>query len=166
MGKRKIKNMEVIDSKEMELIREPLKPIKLYWIYDEDGWFLGGNQCPVGKEYFADRHKKWLSKRHKGKLRIEWEEGTFTYQESYIRARAKAEQVQRDQPGIRDSWPCFELAMEIAKLADMTEVARVRTVRKKDEAERDLLGTDDQEVLDAHRSGHKLIEGGEGHGEG
>lgn len=146
---------------EIEIIRETVKPLKMYWIYDEDDYFLGGNPCPVGKEYYADQHLKWLSKKHYGKLRIEWEEGTFTYQESYIVARQKAEQIQRDQPGIRENWTSVKLSLDIAKLADFTEVARVRTVRKIDAEEREMLGTHDQKQIDEYRSRHKQIEGGE-----
>lgn len=146
----------IIMTKDIIKYQEKVKPLRLYWIYTEEGYFLGGGPCPVGKEKLANKHLKWCRENHHGAY-LEWEPGYYTYKESYVVSRNKAEQVQRDQPGIRECWNSFEMSAAISNVIDLTEVPLVRVARKADEKERILLGTNDQKVIDQYREKQKQL---------
>jgi len=148
MGKKTKKNRKAVATS-----RTPKRCIKLYWIYDSVGWFMGGNLVPVGCEGYAEQHREWLLKRHPDSvLHIEWEEGLYTYAESYVIARRKGEAVQREQPGIRDYWQTpVGLSKALAKVSTMKEIGDVGNARVIDALDRGVLGTNDQKMLDEYR---------------
>lgn len=132
------------------------KPIKLYWIYDKNGWFLGGNPCPKDKMYHAEAHLKWCQEKSPGAY-IEWEPGTYTYTESYVVARRKCEEVQRIQPGIRAMFNNAQLNKDLASITEIEDVQKVHLARVQDSTERANLGTNDQKKIDKYRSIKKRL---------
>lgn len=142
--------LNLITTHRVPTTRKPIRAIKIYWVYDHDGYFLGGNPCPVGKEYFAQEHLKWCQEQYP-KAYLEWVDGVYTYKESYVVVRLKCEQVQRDQPGIRAMWYNPNLNRAVQALAVPGEKDDVDTARRLDAEDRLILGTHDQGVIDEYR---------------
>ena len=86
--------------------------IRLYWIYDSKNWFMGGGLALKDKDSLP--HLKYCKKTDPA-ARVEWEPGSFTYEEAYVVARRKAEDIQRTQPGVRDSFADWKRDWRIAR---------------------------------------------------
>lgn len=115
----------------------PDKPFRLYWIYRKDGWFLGGGVCTDIKD--GEMELKWRRKKDPDAY-LEWEPGSFGYEESYRIARKKAEYIQATQPGYREQYNARKRERKVTKQAKkigaQDEIVSVAFARIKDGMER------------------------------